>query len=107
MLTRGTINTVKAIEALNKQLDSVCRQRDELINDLKYTIIKNDPDCGLNYLEVTSYSIVNEPQGNRQDNGSYISEKCDDSLYCPDSGSGALFYPLENEEKYLRIDYIW
>lgn len=107
MLTKQVINTVKAIDALSKQLDSVCRQRDELINDLKYTIIKNDPDCGLNYLEVTSYSIVNEPQGNKQDNGSYILEKCTDSIYCPDSGAGILFYPLENEESYLRIDYIW
>lgn len=107
MLTKGVINTVKAIDALNKQLDSVCRQRDELINDLKLTVIKNDPVCGLDYLEVISYSIVDRPQGNKQDNGSYILEKCDDSLYCPDSGSGTLFYPLENEESYLRIDYIW
>lgn len=107
MLTKSVINTVKAIDALNKQLDSMCRQRDEFINDLKLVVIENDPVCGLDYLEITSYSIVDKPQGSKQDNDSYILEKCDDSLYCPDSGSGALFYPLENDERYLRIDYIW
>lgn len=107
MLTRGVINTVKAIDALNKQLNSVYRQRDELINDLKHTIIKNDPTCGLDYLEITSYRITREPLGTKQSNGSYILENCDDSLYCPDSGSGMVFYPIENEDLYLQIEYIW
>lgn len=107
MLTRQVINTVKAIDSLNKQLDSICRQRDEFINDIKQIILSNDPECDLEYITISSYSIVDEPQGKIRRNGVYVIEKCDDSIYCPDTGSGTLFYPIENEDKYLRVDFYW
>ena len=107
MLTKQVINTVKAINSFNKQLDSICRQRDELINDLKHLIISNDPECDLEYLTISSYEIVSEPRGKLRHNGVYVIERCDDSLFCPDSGSGTLFYPIDNEDKYLRVDFYW
>lgn len=107
MLTKQVINTVKAIDSLTNQLDSICKQRDEFINDIKQLIIMNDSEFGSSYVEIEHYSIVDKPQGKRRPNGVYVIEQCDDSLYCPDSGSGTLFYPIENEDKYLRVDFYW
>jgi hypothetical protein len=107
MLTRGVINTVKAIDALTKQMASIDREREELIRSLKETIKSEDSYCNLEYLEVVSFDIVNEPAGNPQENGSYVLEKCDDSLFNPDSGSGIMFWPIENEDKWLKIEYLW
>lgn len=107
MLTKNVINTVKAIDALSKQMASIDRERDEMIWSLKEAVKSEDNCCNLEYLEVVSFSIVNEPAGDQQENGSYVLEKCDDSLFNPDSGSGVMFWPIENEDKWLKIEYIW
>lgn len=107
VLTKGVINTVKAIDALSKQMASIDRDRDDLIWGLKETIRKEDPTCNLEYLEVISFSIVDEPTGSLQENGSYVFEQCDDSLFSPDSGSGLIFWPINDEDKWLKIEYIW
>ena len=107
MLTRGVINTVKAIDALTKQMASIDRERDDLIYSLKSLIQKEDQACGIEFLEALSFSIEDKPAGIKQENGSYIFEKCDDSLYSPDSGSGVIFLPIEDEDKWLKIQYVW
>lgn len=62
MLTRGVINTVKAIDALTKQMASIDRERDDLIYSLKSLIQKEDQACGIMgagiLLEFTILSFV-------------------------------------------------
>ena len=61
MLTKNVINTVKAIDALSKQIASIDRERDEMIRSLKEAVKSEDSYCNLEYLEVISFSIVDEP----------------------------------------------
>lgn len=106
MLTKKVVNTVKAIDALSKQLASIQRDREELILSIKQAILEDDTTCGMDYIEITGLSIVDEPVGPLRQNGWHAIEKCDDSIYMPDSGCGILCWPIE-DEKWLRIDYDW
>lgn len=106
MLTKEVINAVKVIDSISKKMAQLDRARDSLFADIKGLILKEDKFCGINYLEITSLSIVDTPVGKFQENGSYASEQCDDSLYAPDSGIGVVCWPIEGG-KWLKVDYIW
>lgn len=106
MLTKEVINAVNAIDAISEQMARLDRDRDGLVTDIKNLVLQKDPFCGLDYLEITSLSIVDNPVGQLQENGSYTSEHCDDSLFMPDSGCGVLCWAIEGS-KWLKIDYIW
>jgi hypothetical protein len=106
MLTKEVINAVNVIDTITERMAQLGRTRDSLFTDIKNLILKADPYCGLDYLEVTSLSIVDSPIGQQQENGSFASEHCEDSLLMPDSGYGLVCWPIEGG-KWLKVDYIW
>lgn len=106
MLTNEVINAVNSLDSITKQMSQLDRDRDELKTYIKSLILKEDWLCGLDYIEITGMNIVASPIGEQQDNGSYVLENCDDSLFMPDSGHGVVFWPIEGG-KWLKIDYIW
>ena len=59
-----------------------------------------------NYKNVTNICITNGVTGLHKDNGVYVDECVDDSLYAPDSGHGVIYYPIETGQ-YLAISYEW
>lgn len=106
MLTKEVINTIKSVDLINERVAQLCHAREGLLEDIKNLILEEDFLCGLDQLEIISLSITDAPIGRQQENGSYTFEKCDDSLFMPDSGHGLVCWPIEGG-KWLKIDYIW
>ena len=51
---------------------------------------------------LNGYYIADEPRGEEQGDGEY----CDQYTgYICDSGSGTYFFPIEDSEKYLAVEY--
>lgn len=104
MLTKRIVNSVKAIHSLSRQIDSITKEKEEMENDLIHYLESQGHD--LNNIIVTGFEIVESPYGVLEYDNTYVNEHCEDSLFCPDGGSGEQYIPLENGD-YLKLDYVW
>ena len=100
MLTNNVINIVNKIEEINQEMSRLDRERDDAICVIKQLL--GDYQA----IEITGVAIIETPYGVKDENGRYVNEHCDDSLFCPDSGHGEEYIPIENGD-YLKVDYIY
>ena len=106
MLTKDVINTVNRIDEFNEQICRLYSELEQQKSLLIKQIAREDWVFNVDYDEITSVSIADTPCGQLQENGSYVSERCDDSIYAPDSGSGTIYWPIE-DGNWLKIEYLW
>lgn len=106
MLTKDVINTINQIDSLNEQISQLYSELERQKSLLVKQISREDWVFNVDYDEITSVSITDTPCGQLQGNGSYVSERCDDSIYAPDSGSGTICWPIE-DNTWLKIEYLW
>lgn len=100
MLTNDVINIVNRIEEINAQMSRLDKERDDAIYVIKQLL------GDYQNIQITGVAIVEQPYGIKYENGRYVNECCDDSLFCPDSGHGEEYIPIENGD-YLKVDYIY
>ena len=100
MLTEDIIDIVNRIEHIHQEMSRLDKER----NDAIYLIRQLLGDY--QYIEIVGVSIVETPYGVKYENGRYVNEHCDDSLFLPDSGYGEEYIPIENGD-YLKVDYTY
>ena len=100
MLTNTIIDIVSRIEEINQEMSRLDGERDDAISMIKQLL--GDYQA----IEITGVAIVETPYGVKDENGRYVNEYCEDSLFCPDSGYGEEYIPIENGD-YLKVDYIY
>ena len=100
MLTNDVIDIVNRVEEINMEMSRLDRERNDSIYVIKQ-LLGDYQD-----IEITGVAIVETPYGVKDENGRYVNEHCDDSLFCPDSGYGEEYIPIENGD-YLKVDYIY
>ena len=100
MLTEDVIDIVNRIEDINMEMSRLDKEKTDAIYVIKQLL--GDYQA----IEITGVAIVETPYGAKYDNGRYVNEHCDDSLFCPDSGYGEEYIPIENGD-YLKVDYIY
>ena len=100
MLTNDVIDIVDRIEHIYQEMLRLDKER----NDAIYVIRQLLGDY--QDIEIVGVSIVETPYGVKYENGRYVNEHCDDSLFFPDSGYGEEYIPIENGD-YLKVDYVY
>ncbi len=100
MLTNDVIDIVDRIEHINQEMARLDKERADAIYVIKQ-LLGDYQD-----IEITGVCIVDTPYGIKGKDGRYVNEHCDDSLFCPDSGYGEEYIPIE-DSSYLKVDYIY
>ena len=101
MLTEKVIEYVHEFDKINNQINELFIDKRDLEYNIK-NLINYDPD----ETYITGFSIVNTPYGNKHPDGTYVDEHCSDSLFVPDGGYGAQYFPIENGQ-WLAVNYQW
>lgn len=95
------------INDINKNILELGRERESKIKDLMYFIQQKYPELpGILYdnVTITDIRFTEDFEGEKIFDNVYLYEKCNDSLYSPDSGYGTQYIQLY-EGRYIAIDY--
>lgn len=104
MLTNDVIDIVNRISAIDYKIQKLFKEKEE--TELGLIRLLESQGHDLNNIVITNFDIVETPYGVLEDDNTYVNEHCDDSLFCPDSGSGEQYIPIENGD-YLKLDYVY
>ena len=104
MLTNDVIDIVNRISAIDYKIEKLFKEKEE--TELGLIRLIESQGFDLNNIIINNFEIVQSPYGVLEDDNTYVNEHCEDSLFCPDGGSGEQYIPLENGD-YLRLDYVW
>ena len=104
MLTNDVVDIVNRISAIDYKIEKLFKEKEE--TELGLIRLIESKGFDLNNIIINNFEIVQSPYGILEDDNTYVNEHCEDSLFCPDGGSGEQYIPLENGD-YLRLDYAW
>jgi hypothetical protein len=103
MLTNDVTDIVNSIKDIESNIQKLFKEKEEI--ELGLIRLIKSKGFDLNII-INNFEIVQSPYGVLEDDNTYVNEHCEDSLFCPDGGSGEQYIPLENGD-YLRLDYVW
>ena len=89
-IPKETAEKIAKYSELKNTVDALFEELYEFFDDL---------DDGVYY---GNFSITDQPKGEAQGDGEY----CDQyTYYCEDSGGGTYYYPIDDSDKYVAVDY--
>lgn len=104
MLTNDVTDIINSIKDIESNIQKLFKEKEE--TELGLIRLIESKGFDLNNIIINNFEIVQSPYGVLENDNTHVNEHCEDSLFCPDGGSGEQYIPLENGD-YLRIDYVW
>lgn len=100
------IHKAHKIEAIRELISKLNDDQINLIAYIKYYLQAQYPSIDYSCIDIVDvyFEEFDEAPGNAHPSGTYFSEQVIDSLYCPDSGTGAQYIPI-SDNRYLVVEY--